>query len=326
MGIIDFIKSIFSFKTQIKEAPIPEENQEEWTKLQDEYYSLDEERKSIRMELEGLDVKADRGDIEPNAKEALYKVKLIRAGRIIKRVVKINSLASNRIGARLVGLQLGAFAPAIKEAYEEAVSKLFTKFEEKLFESINDSVKMKISRLTQSVTKVESKTEEAVQERIEDIQVQTKTQISDIVSKAENEVEGLKDKYDEATRSLEKEIAELKEKSEQRISEIEQSASDEGEKGKKILEAKDDEIVSLQLKIDDLIQSVTKQKEEIEQINRSIKTEDGQPVNITSILTEFDDTKALNDSLSERNAHLQEEVNRLYNLTEREPTFRIYWL
>ena len=94
MGIIDFIKSIFSFKTQIKEAPLPEENQEEWMRLREEYLSLDQERKSIRSELEELDVKADRGDIEPNAKEALYKVKLIRAGRIVKRVVMINSLAS----------------------------------------------------------------------------------------------------------------------------------------------------------------------------------------------------------------------------------------
>ncbi|MHA2060615.1 MAG: hypothetical protein ACW976_07545 [Candidatus Ranarchaeia archaeon] len=94
MGIVDFIKSIFSFKTRIKEEPIPDEHQENWMKLQDEYYSLDEERKSIRSELEGLDLKCDQGDIEPNAKEALYKVKLIRAGRIVKRVVKINSMAS----------------------------------------------------------------------------------------------------------------------------------------------------------------------------------------------------------------------------------------
>ena len=94
MGIVDFIKSIFSFKTQIKEAPLPEEHHEDWMKLQIEYNSLDDERKSIRTELEGLDMKADRGDIEINTKKALYKVKLIRAGRIIKRVVKINSLAS----------------------------------------------------------------------------------------------------------------------------------------------------------------------------------------------------------------------------------------
>ncbi|MHA1918058.1 MAG: hypothetical protein ACTSUV_07100 [Candidatus Ranarchaeia archaeon] len=91
MGIIDFIKGLFSPKTKVKEIKLERSYEDKWLTFQTEYTQLLEERKQIRVDLDGLDLQVDRGEIDVKTRDTLYKKKLIRAARIIRRITEIKS-------------------------------------------------------------------------------------------------------------------------------------------------------------------------------------------------------------------------------------------
>jgi len=64
---------------------------------------------------------------------------------------------------------------------------------------------------------------------------------------------------------------------------------------------------------------------EIETLKKSVVSENGTPVDFQAIVTDYDEIKETSDELTAKNQTLQEEVNRLYNLTEKTPSFQIYW-